>query len=211
MLIDATETGGTLDLIEALAYVVPPRAPRPTPNATAPIRPAPGRRPAARDEPYRRYELGPFTVSFVPSAHSKLLLGLAVPADGELTCDHLDGLSAGAYRCGQVWGIHIEVAGVSFYHQGSANLIDDAIRHRGVDFFLSGVAGRGFTRDFWPRILRRLEPRVVVPTHYDDFFKPLSEPIGFTTNVHLAHVPDEVHRVSGDFQLAALRVGVPTS
>ncbi len=162
-------------------------------------------------EPYRRYELGPFTVSFVPSAHSKLLLGLAVPADGELTCDHLDGLSAGAYRCGQVWGIHIEVAGVSFYHQGSANLIDDAIRHRGVDFFLSGVAGRGFTRDFWPRILRRLEPRVVVPTHYDDFFKPLSEPMGFTTNVHLAHVPDEVHRVSGDFQVAALRVGVPTS
>src|SRR5438132_1671604 len=76
--------------------------------------------------PQRPYELGPFTVTFVPSLHSKLLLGLAVPFDGELTCEHLDALSPAAYRCGQVWGIHIEVAGMSFYHQGSANLIDDA-------------------------------------------------------------------------------------
>ena len=41
------------------------------------------------------YELGPFVVSFTPSLHSKLVLGLAVPFDGELTCDHLDGLIAG--------------------------------------------------------------------------------------------------------------------
>ena len=154
--------------------------------------------------PYEPYELGPFTVSFVPSAHSKLVLGLAVPFDGELTCDHLDALNPGAYRCGQVWGIHIEVAGTTFYHQGSANLIDDAIRNRGVDYFLSGVAGRGFTRDFWPRILRRLEPATIVPTHYDDFFRPLAEPMAFTTNVNLAKVPDEVAAVSADFEVAAL-------
>jgi L-ascorbate metabolism protein UlaG (beta-lactamase superfamily) len=155
--------------------------------------------------PYRPYELGPFTVSFTPSLHSKLLLGLAVPADGELTCEHLDALSPGAYRCGQVWGIHVEVAGTTFYHQGSANLIDDAIRHRGVDFFLAGVAGRGFTRDYWRRVLARLEPRTVVPTHYDDFFRPLDAPEqGFTTNVNLAHVPDEIRVVSADFEVVAL-------
>jgi L-ascorbate metabolism protein UlaG (beta-lactamase superfamily) len=43
-------------------------------------------------DPYRTYELGPFQVRFTPSVHSKLLLGLAVPVDGELTCEHLDGL-----------------------------------------------------------------------------------------------------------------------
>jgi L-ascorbate metabolism protein UlaG (beta-lactamase superfamily) len=159
---------------------------------------------AVEVEPHKPYELGPFTVSFVPSLHSKLLLGLAVPFDGELTCDHLDGLTPGAYRCGQVWGIHIEVAGTTFYHQGSANLIEDEIRFRGVDYFLAGVAGRGFTRDYWKRILRRLEPRVVVPTHYDDFFAPLDAPLGFTTNVHLARVPEEVRAVSADFSVAAL-------
>jgi L-ascorbate metabolism protein UlaG (beta-lactamase superfamily) len=155
-------------------------------------------------EPYRTYELGPFVVSFVPSLHSKLVLGLAVPFDGELTCDHLDGLTPAAYRCGQVWGIYIDVAGVSFYHQGSANLIDDAIRRRGVDVFLAGVAGRGFTRNYWPRILAALAPGAVVPTHYDDFFRALDQPQGFTTNVHLSEVPDEIHAVSRDFTVAAL-------
>ena len=31
---------------------------------------------AVEVEPYRAYELGPFEVSFAPSVHSKLLLGL---------------------------------------------------------------------------------------------------------------------------------------
>lgn len=154
--------------------------------------------------PYTRYELGPFTVSFTPSLHSKLVLGLAVPFDGELTCDHLDALSPGAYRCGQVWGIHIEVAETTFYHQGSANLVDEAIRHRDVDFFLAGVAGRGFTQDYWRRILGRLQPRTIVPTHYDDFFRPLAAQMEFTTNVNLARVPDEIHAISADFDVAAL-------
>src|SRR5947209_4523555 len=150
---------------------------------------------AVQVEPHRRYELGPFTVSFTPSLHSKLVLGLAVPFDGELCCEHLDALTPGAYRCGQVYGIRIEVAGVSLYHQGSANLIDSEIRDN-VDVFLAGVAGRGFTRDYWRRVLRRLAPHAVVPTHYDDFFRPLDAPMGFTTNVNLARVPDELASVS---------------
>jgi L-ascorbate metabolism protein UlaG (beta-lactamase superfamily) len=159
---------------------------------------------AVQVQPHARYELGPFVVSFVPSLHSKLVLGLAVPFDGELTCDHLDALSPSAYRCGQVWGIHIEVAGMTFYHQGSANLLDDEIRHRGVDVFLAGVAGRGFTKSYWQRILRRLEPAAIVPTHYDDFFAPLSAPLGFTTNVNLVRHVGEVRAVSADFTVAAL-------
>ncbi len=155
-------------------------------------------------EPYRHYELGPFEVSFTPSVHSKLLLGLAVPYDGELTCEHLDGLSPAAYRCGQVWGISIEVAGLRFYHQGSANLIDEAIRERGVDVFLAGIAGRGFTRDYWRRILPRLDPGVVVPTHYDNFFRPLGRPLEFVTDVQLSELPAEIGAVGADIELAAL-------
>jgi L-ascorbate metabolism protein UlaG (beta-lactamase superfamily) len=154
--------------------------------------------------PYRTYELGPFEVSFTPSVHSKLLLGLAVPYDGDLTCEHLDALSPAAYRCGQVWGISIEVAGLRFYHQGSANLIDDAIRERGVDVFLAGVAGRSFTDDYWQRILPRLDPKVVVPTHYDNFFRPLGQQLEFVSNVQLAALPGEIGAVSADAKMAAL-------
>ena len=154
-------------------------------------------------EPYAVHELGPFAVSFVPSRHSKLLFGRKVPFDGELTCDHLGGLSPGAYRCGQVFGIRIEVAGISLYHQGSADLIDDAIRG-GVDVFLAGVAGRSVTPAYWERILPRLDPRVVVPTHYDDFFRSLDTGLRFAPRVRLADVPAEVRAVSRDAAVGAL-------
>lgn len=159
---------------------------------------------AVEVEPYRTYELGPFEVEFVPSAHSKLLLGLAVPYAGELTCEQLDGLVPSAYRCGQVWGIHIAVAGITLYHQGSAELIDDNVRHRGVDVFLAGIAGRNFTERYWERILPRLDPVAVVPTHYDDFFVPLGDEMKLMANARVSALPAEVRAVSGDATVAAL-------
>jgi L-ascorbate metabolism protein UlaG (beta-lactamase superfamily) len=159
---------------------------------------------AVEVKPYHRYELGPFVVTFVPSLHSKLLLGLKVPFDGELTCEHMDALSPSAYRCGQVWGIHIEVAGMTLYHQGSANLIDEALRHHDVDVFLAGIAGRSFTRDYWRRILPALSPRTIVASHFDDFFRPPDAPMGFSTNVNLTALPAEIAAVSSDFALATL-------
>jgi len=159
---------------------------------------------AVEAKPYRPYDLGPFRVSFVPSAHSKLCLGLKVPFDGEITCGHLDCLIPTAYKCGQVWGIHVEVGGSTLYHQGSADLIDDAIRDRGIDVFLAGVAGRSFTRNYWSRILTRLQPNAVVATHFDNYFRPLDAPLGFSINVRLASVPDEVAAVSPGILVAAL-------
>jgi L-ascorbate metabolism protein UlaG (beta-lactamase superfamily) len=154
--------------------------------------------------PHKPYELGPFVVRFVPSRHSKLLFGRKVPMDGELTCDHLHGLHPRAYRCGQVWGIRIDVAGVSLYHQGSADLDDGELREEPVDVFLAGVAGRSFTPRYWERILPRLDPGVVVPTHYDDFFAPLGRRLSFVRRVRLADVPGEVAAVSGAAKVAAL-------
>ncbi|MDX6616910.1 MAG: hypothetical protein QOD60_2001, partial [Solirubrobacterales bacterium] len=63
---------------------------------------------AVEVDPGTPFELGPFVVTFVRSRHSKLILGRKVPFDGPLTCDELDSLSPGAYKCGQVWGIRIE-------------------------------------------------------------------------------------------------------
>ena len=91
-----------------------------------------------------------------------------------------------------------------FYHQGSANLVDDAIRERDVDVFLAGIAGRSFTDDYWRRILPQLNPRAVVPTHYDNFFRPLGQELEFVTNVQLSELPGEIGAVSRDIELAAL-------
>lgn len=155
-------------------------------------------------EAHTIYEIGPFEVTFVPSVHSRLVLGLSVPYSGDICCDALEGLTAPAYKCGQVWGIHIAVAGVTFYHQGSCNLLDDQMKHRGVDYFLAGIAGRGFTERYWERILGALEPRVIVPHHHDDFFRPVDAPMEFSFNVNFARFVDEIRAVSKAFEICAL-------
>jgi L-ascorbate metabolism protein UlaG (beta-lactamase superfamily) len=157
--------------------------------------------------PHRDYVVGPFRFHFVPSRHSKLQLGLAVPYAGELTCDHVDELTPQRYRCGQVWGICVEVAGLRFYHQGSADLIEDEIRDRGVDVFLCGISGRRFTPRYVERVVRALAPSRIVPTHYDDFFRPLGAPPRFSLNVNLTGFADEVHRASREVAIATLEIG----
>lgn len=160
-------------------------------------------------EPHRRYEVGPFRFHFVPSVHSKLQLGLGIPYSGELTCEHLDDLIPQAYRCGQVWGVFVEVAGVRIYHGGSADLIEDEIKDRDVDLFLCGASGRRFTNNYVERIVRVLQPKLIIPTHYDDFFRPLGEPTRFSFNVNLTGFADEVRAASRDLPIHTLDVGVP--
>ena len=62
--------------------------------------------------------------------------------------------------------------------------------------FLAGVAGRNFTERYWERILPRLDPSVVVPTHYDDFFVPLGQEMEPISNARIGEVPREVGAVS---------------
>jgi L-ascorbate metabolism protein UlaG (beta-lactamase superfamily) len=155
------------------------------------------------------YEVGPFTIRFVPSRHSKLLAGLAVPSGGELTCESLDALSSSAYRCGQVHGIHLEVAGTSIYHLGSADLVEDAYALGPVDLLLCCIAGRSVTRGFTPRMLSTFAPRTVVPHHLDDFFRPIDAPMGLSLNIDVAGFIDDVHRFDPDIELRALAPFAP--
>ena len=69
------------------------------------------------------------------------------------------------------------------------------------------VTGK-FTDDYWRRILPKLDPALIVPTHYDDFFVPLSERAEPIANVRLAELPAEIGAVSRDARIAAIpRVG----
>jgi L-ascorbate metabolism protein UlaG (beta-lactamase superfamily) len=158
-------------------------------------------------EPKRTYEVGPFRFHFVPSVHSKLQLGLGIPYSGELTCDHVDALIPQAYKCGQVWGIAIEVAGMRFYHQGSADLLEDEVIDRGVDVFLCGISGRRFTPRYVERVVRALDPKQIVASHFDDFFLPLDQPTQFSFNVNLTGFADDVHAAARDLPVYTLEVG----
>ncbi len=101
----------------------------------------------------------------------------------------------------------IAVAGVRPYHQGSADLLDDEIheRDRGVDAFLCGIAGRRFTPRFLERACKRLAPAVIVPTHYDDFFRPLEGEPRMSFNVNLTAFADDAHALRVPVHALGLR------
>ncbi|MCO4770662.1 MAG: MBL fold metallo-hydrolase [Deltaproteobacteria bacterium] len=154
-------------------------------------------------EPKTPYEVGPFVVRFIPSVHSKLMLGLSIPQGGELTCDSCAHMTHKDFHCGQVWGIHIEVAGTSLYHMGSCDLLDDEV-DRTAEWFLAGIAGRGSTPRFWERVLKKVQPKVLIPHHYDNFFLPLGEEMGFSLNVNYGSMLTEVRRVDPDLPVVSL-------
>ena len=68
-----------------------------------------------------------------------------------------------AYRCGQVWGISIAVAGVRLYHQGSANLSTTRSASAASTSSSPASPAAASPSDYWRRILPRLEPRSSSP------------------------------------------------
>ncbi len=164
-------------------------------------------------EPHKDYTVGPFEFTFRPSQHSKLVLGKKVPYGGEITCEHVSGLRANAYHCGDVWGIRIAVQTDSgpytLFHQGSADLIEDQVRDCDIDLFLCGIAGREFTEDYTGRIMRALKPRQVVITHHDDFLVPLGQPQGFAFGIDVDRFPYEVSDVDKDIKVVTLPEPTP--
>lgn len=129
----------------------------------------PGQQPAER-------EVGPFRLRFLPSAHSRLLLG-RVPAPGEIAdCTDVP-LRAEAYRCGAVFGVEIRVAGRTLYHMGSAELVEANVKVRNVDLLLLCVAGWTASPRLPERVAHTLAPAAVLLSHWDDFLRPLDQPM----------------------------------
>jgi L-ascorbate metabolism protein UlaG (beta-lactamase superfamily) len=141
-----------------------------------------------------RVMIGDLTVRFVPSLHGRIFLG-RVPFPGEV--EHVPSLPVRAegYRMGGAFGVLIRAAdGASVYHNGSADLVDAELAGERADVILIGLAGRQATRDYIERLVRALEPKVIVPTHHDAFFAPLEWGVHLLPNVDLDGFASEAHR-----------------
>ena len=91
----------------------------------------------------------------------------------------------------------------------SSDLIEDAVDMKHVDVLFAGISGRRFTKNYFHRIIRTIEPKLIVPHHYDNFFVPLGEPTKFSFNVNLTGFADEVRAVTREVPMHTLEVGVP--
>jgi L-ascorbate metabolism protein UlaG (beta-lactamase superfamily) len=131
---------------------------------------------AVPGEPIR---LGAFDVTLVASQHC--------PPDripGEITAPLIPPVKASAYRCGEAWStlVHHRPSDRRLLIQGSAGFVRGALAGHRADIAYLGVGLLGvlperYLVDYWAETVRAVGARRVVLIHWDDFFRPLSEPL----------------------------------
>ena len=91
---------------------------------------------------------------------------------------------ASAYRCGEAWStlVHHTPSDRRLLIQGSAGFRADALSGQRADVAYLGVGQLGvqsedYIVDYWEQTVRTVGARRVVLIHWDDFFRPLTEPI----------------------------------
>lgn len=91
---------------------------------------------------------------------------------------------ASAYRCGEAWSTLIShrPSGRTLLAIGSAGFIRGALSGQRADVVYLGVGQLGlqpeqYLMDYWNETVRTVGARRVVLTHWDDFFRPLDQPL----------------------------------
>lgn len=128
--------------------------------------------------------VGDVEVRFVASNHGRVFFG-RVPFPG--VADEHPRLPArlGDYRMGGAYGLLVRAPGATLYHNGSADLIDAELAGERADVLLLCLAGRSGTPGYLKRITEALRPSLIVPTHHDSFFAPLSEGVRLLPRIDL--------------------------
>ena len=122
----------------------------------------------------RPVSIGPFRVEPMRAAHG--LVPLVRFVDAVELPD--EGVPRTPFRwpCGEVFAYRVEARGRSFHVQGSAGLLDGPLaRQAPADVLIACLAARKGTPRYLERLAARLRPRVLVPCHHDDFFRPLAD------------------------------------
>jgi L-ascorbate metabolism protein UlaG (beta-lactamase superfamily) len=121
---------------------------------------------------------GAFTLTFLESAHC--------PPDrfpGTITEPVVPPARTAAYRCGEAWSVLVaHASGRTALVQGSAGYLPGALDGRRADVAYLGVGqlgvrGEDYIRTYWAQTVQAVGARRVVLTHWDDFFRPLDQPL----------------------------------
>lgn len=122
---------------------------------------------------------GAYEVTLIRSEHC--------PPDrypGVITEPVIPPVKASAYRCGEAWStlVHHRPTGRRLLIQGSAGFMPGVLAGRRADVAYLGVGQLGlrpkdYIADYWTETVRAVGARRVVLIHWDDFFRPLTEPL----------------------------------
>ncbi|MCB9738238.1 MAG: MBL fold metallo-hydrolase [Planctomycetes bacterium] len=149
---------------------------------------------------------GPCTLTAFRSQHSKFAFG-RVPAPGHVREPLRWPARAGAFRVGDVLGLHIAGGPASIYHVGSADLIEAELEGVQADVVLACTVGRYATENFTHRLIDALRPKLVIPCHWDQFWRPIEAPVRQIPTNDLGAFLDEVRSHPSRPEVRVLPIG----
>lgn len=140
-----------------------------------------------------RLEIGDLVVEVVESRHSGLftqwLVGGPMPDPVRLPMRFL------SYKCGPVFNFRIRWRDRLVYHIGSAEVLPEPLEGGPpVDVVLACINGWKSDPGVFQRMARLLRPRVVVPMHHDDFFRPFEAGLRIGPIVHEAQALERIRK-----------------
>ncbi|KUI33050.1 MBL fold metallo-hydrolase [Mycobacterium sp. IS-1742] len=150
--------------------------------------------------------VGAYDLTLVESGHC--------PPDrfpGAITAPVTPPARASAYRCGEAWSVLVRhrPSARTMLVVGSAGFVPGALHGRHADVVYLGVGQLGrqpetYLRDYWDETVRAVGGRRVVLIHWDDFFRPLHQPLRA-----LPYVADDLDVTMRVLTRLADRDGVP--
>ena len=132
-------------------------------------------------QPNETYRVGGYTVKVIPSIHSKPTIlnnDLGQTIDAPLR----QPARLRSYKEGGSFDFHVEAGGKRFMIRPSFNYIEGQMDGYRADVLFLGVAGLqkaevGMAETFFHETIEKVDPRLVIPIHWDNFFSPLTKPV----------------------------------
>jgi len=147
-------------------------------------------------------EVGPFKITFVPSAHGSFRG--RIPSDFDIRPDVHPPLKAKEYGHGEVFGLLVEVEGYRIYHKGSAAIVEESERGVSADLLLLGISLRADAKRFVYRMVEMIDPEILMPMHYDYFFRPLRKGLRLVPRTRFGQVVDEAREAKPELRIVTL-------
>lgn len=156
-----------------------------------------------------RIEAGSFRVTFVESRH-------AGATGGAPTGDITEPLRAPVryldYRQGGTYSILVEHAQGNVLLHGSAGFIPGVLKLRRADVAFLGIAIIDDLPAYLAEVVDAVGARRIVPTHWDDFTRPLEEPLRpLPLLVDLDGFFEDLARLRPELAVQTLEPGVPVA
>lgn len=148
---------------------------------------------------------GDFHVSFIASRHAGATGGKPT---GDIGAPLVPPARYLDYRLGGTWSILIDHPQARVLHHGSAGFIPGALAGREADVVFMGVALIDDLNTYLRETVDSVGARTVIPTHWDDFTRPLDQPLRpFPVVVRLDRFFQDMARLRPQVRVKTMELG----